>query len=66
MPRSPQAPSHDAFAVQTRDETVIAVLADGAGNSREAGEASQKIVESLMTNYGARPTTWSGLKKIYR
>ncbi|MEA3186455.1 MAG: hypothetical protein QOD99_285 [Chthoniobacter sp.] len=64
MPRSSQAPSHDAFAVQSRDETVIAVLADGAGASREAGEASQKIVQSLMANYRARPSTWPPQKAL--
>ncbi len=44
--------------MQARDETVIAVLADGAGEANEAGEASQKIVQALMTNYPARPGTW--------
>jgi serine/threonine protein phosphatase PrpC len=64
MPRSQNAPSHDAFAVQSRDETVIAVLADGAGAARGAGEAAQKIVKSLMTNYSARPATWLPQKAL--
>lgn len=64
MPRSPQTPSHDAFAVQTHGETVVAVLADGAGEARGAGEAARKIVKSLMTNYPARPATWPPQKAL--
>ena len=41
------------------DETVIAVLADGAGAARSGKEASSRIVESLISNYAARPVSWS-------
>jgi serine/threonine protein phosphatase PrpC len=51
--------SKDAFAVKAWDETVIAVLADGAGAARRGKEASSRIVESLIGNYAARPASWS-------
>ena len=51
--------SEDSFAVKAWDETVIAVLADGTGAARRGKEASTRIVESLISNYAARPTSWS-------
>ncbi len=56
--------SDDSFAVKTWDETVIAVLADGAGAARDAREASARIVQSLMSNYRVRPTSWSPRKAL--
>ena len=53
------AESKDSFAVKSWDETVIAVLADGAGAARRGKEASSRIVESLIGNYAARPVSWS-------
>jgi serine/threonine protein phosphatase PrpC len=51
--------SEDSFAVKAWDETVIAVLADGTGAARRGKEASARIVESLISNYAARPASWS-------
>ena len=51
--------SDDSFAVKAWDETVIAVLADGAGAARDAREAATRIVKSLMTNYAVRPVSWT-------
>lgn len=51
--------SHDAFAAKSREETVIAVLADGAGSSAAAGEAARRAVRSLVTNYETRPRSWT-------
>ncbi len=56
--------SEDAFAVKSWDETVIAVLADGTGAARGGGEASARIVRSLMENYAARPIGWSPQKAL--
>jgi len=56
--------SDDSFAVKTWDETVIAVLADGAGAARDAREAAMRIVKSLMTNYAVRPASWSPQKAL--
>src|SRR5258708_18800922 len=53
------AESHDAFAAKSREETVIAVLADGAGSSPAAGEAARRAVSSLVTNYERRPRSWT-------
>lgn len=52
-------PSSDAFAVKSWGETVVAVLADGAGTSEPAREAAQRAVQSLLENYPARPRSWS-------
>ncbi len=52
-------PSSDAFAVRAWDQTVMAVLSDGAGTGLPAREAAQRAVTSLMENYIARPRNWS-------
>ncbi len=49
----------DACMWRVDGETVIAALADGAGAARVGAEASRRIVESLVTNYTARPRAWS-------
>lgn len=46
------------------DETVIAVLADGTGAARSGKEASERIVHSLVSNYEARPTSWTPQKAL--
>ncbi len=55
------APSHDAFALQVREraETVVAVLADGAGGSPRAAEAARRAVESFLAHYACRPQGWA-------
>ena len=57
--RSGKNESQDSFEVKARGETIIAVLADGAGTARDGREASSRIVQSLVANYEARPATWS-------
>ena len=57
--REEGTPSSDAFGVRAWGETVIAVLADGAGMGEPAREAAQRAVRSLLENYEARPRTWS-------
>lgn len=57
--REEGSPSSDAFAVRAWGETVVAVLADGAGAGEPAREAARRAVRSLMENYEARPRTWS-------
>ena len=59
LAKSDRAESDDSFAVKAWDETVIAVLADGAGAARDAREAATRIVNSLTTNYAARPASWT-------
>ena len=56
--------SEDAWAVKMWGETVIAVLADGTGAARRGKEAAARIVESLVTNYAARPLAWSPQKAL--
>lgn len=53
------SPSSDAFAVESWNETVVAVLCDGAGTGTPAREAAQRAVQSLIENYQARPRSWS-------
>lgn len=56
--------SSDAFAVRTWDQTVIAVLCDGAGIGLPAREAARRAVDSLIEHYGARPRTWSAERSL--
>jgi len=62
--RSEKEGSQDSFAVKSWGETVIAVVADGAGTARHGREASSRIVQSLVSNYEARPKTWSPEKAL--
>jgi serine/threonine protein phosphatase PrpC len=62
--RCNKAGSQDSFDVKTYGETVIAVVADGAGAARAGGEASSRIVQSLVSNYAAHPRTWSPQKSL--
>ncbi len=64
LPKRHGGESEDSFAVKAWDETVIAVLADGAGAARDAREASTRIVQSLMGNYAVRPAGWSPQKAL--
>ncbi len=48
MAREEGIPSSDAFAVRSWDQTVIAVLSDGAGSGEPAREAAQRAVSSLI------------------
>lgn len=50
--------SSDAFAVRAWDQTLIAVLSDGAGAGAPARRAAQHAVASLIEHYSARPRTW--------
>lgn len=52
-------PSSDAFDVRAWDETIIAVLSDGAGSGEPAREAALRAVSSLIEHYSARPRSWS-------
>jgi serine/threonine protein phosphatase PrpC len=64
LPHSEADESHDAFAVKAWDETVIAVLADGAGSSRVAREASERAVRSFVNHYETRPRSWPPPKAL--
>jgi serine/threonine protein phosphatase PrpC len=56
--------SHDFFLVKAWEQTVIAVLADGAGTSDEAREAAERAVRWLVDNYEVRPRTWPPAKAL--
>ncbi len=64
LPKCDGEESDDSFAVKAWGETVIAVLADGAGAARDAREAATRIVQSLMSNYAVRPKSWSPQKAL--
>jgi serine/threonine protein phosphatase PrpC len=59
IPRDSSEPSEDAFRVQSRDDRVIAVLADGLGSSKEGGPAAHRAVAMMTDYYLARPQGWS-------
>lgn len=62
--RSEKEGSQDAFDVKSWGETIIAVVADGAGAASHGAEASSRIVRSLVSNYETRPKTWSPRKAL--
>src|SRR5215831_11154730 len=64
LPHGKNEESHDAFAVKAWDETVLAVLADGAGSSRAAREASERAVRSFVNHYETRPRSWTPPKAL--
>ncbi|HYR58149.1 MAG TPA: bifunctional protein-serine/threonine kinase/phosphatase, partial [Chthoniobacteraceae bacterium] len=64
LPQNEREGSDDAFAAKAWGETVIAVLADGTGAAHRGREASARIVESLVSNYEARPMSWSPQKAL--
>jgi serine/threonine protein phosphatase PrpC len=64
LPHNDASESHDAFEVKSWDETVIAVLADGAGSSASAREAAQRVVRSLVSHYETRPRAWTPQKAL--
>lgn len=45
--------------MQERDETVLAVLADGLGASKDGGAAARRAVEMFHDYYLTRPKAWS-------
>ena len=42
-----------------RDDTALAVVADGVGSARAGGEASRRAVEMLADCFSARTAAWS-------
>jgi serine/threonine protein kinase len=64
LSQHPGRASHDFFLVKAWDETVIAVLADGAGTSSAAREAAERAVCSLVNNYETRPRSWAPRKAL--
>ena len=64
LPQRAGLVSHDFFLVKAWQETVIAVLADGAGSSEGAREAAERAVRSLVNHYEMRPRTWAPAKAL--
>jgi serine/threonine protein phosphatase PrpC len=59
LPRHAGGTSQDACRVLTRDDRVIAALADGVGSSREGGTAARRAVDMIVDYYVARPQAWT-------
>ena len=59
MPRESGCASEDGFRVQEREESVLAVLTDGLGASKEGGSAARRAVEMFHDYYFTRPKAWS-------
>ncbi len=64
LPHHDGTESHDAFEAKSWHETVIAVLADGAGSSPAAREASRRAVRSFISHYETRPRAWTPPKAL--
>ena len=58
-------PSSDAFAVKSWDETVMAVLSDGAGVGAAARDAAQRAVRCAIESYEVRPRAWSTKRALH-
>jgi len=56
--------SRDAFEALLLPDSVIAVVADGAGDTDKAGEAAAKTVRSIAANFKSRPRTWTVAKAL--
>ncbi len=59
VPGDPARPTDDAWRVEERGESALALLADGLGSSREGGPAARRAVEMLADYYLSRPQAWS-------
>ncbi len=59
LPWQEKSPCEDAVLVRERDETIIAVLADGVGSAAEGGTAAHRAVTILTDYYLTRPQAWS-------
>lgn len=65
LPRTEGETSSDSFALRVWDETVIAVLSDGAGTGLPAREAATRAVASLIENYSVRPRSWDPARALH-
>ena len=59
LSRREGAACDDAWTVRERGDTLIAVLADGVGSSREGGAAARRAVDMLADYCLSRPRAWS-------
>lgn len=64
LPRHADGPCADACDARVERETVIAVLADGAGAARGGAEAAQRAVKSIAANFAARPSEWNTTRAL--
>ncbi|MEQ1861281.1 MAG: protein phosphatase 2C domain-containing protein [Chthoniobacteraceae bacterium] len=64
LPRIAGSEGADVCAARIEGETVIAVLADGAGAARGGAEAARRIVDSIAANFSARPREWSAARAL--
>jgi serine/threonine protein phosphatase PrpC len=64
LARRAGAVCEDAWSVRERGETLVAVLADGVGASREGGAAAHRAVEILSDHVLARPRTWTARRSL--
>ena len=58
IPRFKGGISSDACRVEVQAESVIAVLADGAGSGEAAREAAARTVGMFASHYASRPAAW--------
>lgn len=56
--------SQDACAAELWRDSVIAVVADGVGGAEHALEAATRTVESIVTNFKARPKSWGAARAL--
>ncbi len=59
VPGDPARPTDDAWRVEERGESALALLADGLGSSQEGGAAARRAVDMFADYYLSRPQAWS-------
>jgi serine/threonine protein kinase len=64
LARSPEHSCDDICDAQVCGESVIAVLADGAGASLMGREAAVRIVENFISFFKSRPRNWTTRKAL--
>ena len=64
LPRRLGEVCDDAWIVRERGDTMVAVLADGIGSSREGGAAARRAVEMLADYCLTRPRAWSARRAL--
>jgi len=56
--------SDDSYAVKSFDDITIGIVCDGVGSAEAGREASQRVVNFMLSNFKNRPKSWSIEKSL--
>ncbi len=54
----------DSYAVRLFDDIVVGIVCDGVGSAEGGREASQRVVNYMLSNFKNRPKSWSIEKSL--